>query len=258
MRHIILEEPLSAAAVWSRRLAIFALAVAALAVILSRSQGIEPAAGLSVLAAAIVIACIAVLLAVAAFVIIWRTGRRGVGHVVAGLFLALLLLALPAWLAVQSVRLPVINDVSTDLLDPPAYARSSRALAARNGVTPGDIPEASRVAQRIAYPNLQPIILDLEADEAYQLVLRAVAARGWRIVDQAAPGGRMGLGHVNATDRTLLMGFTDDIAIRIRPLAGQTRIDVRSTSRIGRHDFRANATRIEKFVTELQAQLDAR
>jgi uncharacterized protein (DUF1499 family) len=48
------------------------------------------------------------------------------------------------------------------------------------------------------------------------------------------------------------------VTIRLRPLAGQTRIDMRSASRVGRHDFGANARRIQRFAQEVQAQLDAR
>ncbi len=52
------------------------------------------------------------------------------------------------------------------------------------------------------------------------------------------------------------MGFRDDVTIRIRPLAGQSRIDIRSVSRLGRHDFGANARRIAAFAEQLQTQLD--
>ena len=54
------------------------------------------------------------------------------------------------------------------------------------------------------------------------------------------------------------MGFPEDVTIRVRPLAGQTRIDIRSASRFGRHDFGGNAGRIQRFAQELQTQLDAR
>ena len=43
-----------------------------------------------------------------------------------------------------------------------------------------------------------------------------------------------------------------DVAIRIRPLAGQTRIDIRSASRFGRHDLGTNAARIQSLADELQ------
>ena len=100
--------------------------------------------------------------------------------------------------------------------------------------------------------------VELEGDDAYQLILRAVQALGWKIIDQSAPGGRAGLGHIDAVARTLVMGFPDDITIRVQPLAGQTKIDVRSVSRYGRNDFGVNARRIERFAEELQTQLDAK
>lgn len=258
MRRLILEEPVSAAAVWARRFATFSLTLAIIAVILSRGQIVDMTAALSVFGAAIVIACLGVLFAVTGAVVVWRTGRGGVGLVVGALFLSSLLLAYPALLAIQAARLPLINDISTDLIDPPEFARSSRAIAARVSSEHGPIPDAWREAQRAAYPGVQPILLELESDEAWPLVQKAVAARGWRIVEQTRPGGRSGIGRIDAVDRTPLMGFADDVTIRVRPLAGQTRIDIRSASRIGRHDFGANARRIQRFAQDLQAQLDAR
>ena len=131
MRRLILEEPYSAAAVWSRRLAVFALMVGAMSVGLARSRLVDVSAVLSVFGASIVVACLALLFAGAGSVIIWRTGRKGAGIIVAAVLLTALMLAYPGYLAVQAMRLPVLNDVSTDLIDPPDFARSSRAEAAR-------------------------------------------------------------------------------------------------------------------------------
>jgi uncharacterized protein (DUF1499 family) len=257
MRRLIIEEPYSRAALWSRRLALFSLAVGAIAVILARSQTVDPTATLSVFSAAVLVACLALLFAGTAAVVIWRTGRRGAGIVASGVFLAALLLCYPAYLAANALRLPLLNDVSTDLVDPPQFSRSKIALAARGERTPAVPPPQARQEQRLAYPNIQPILLDQEADEAYQLVLRAIATRGWRIVEQTPPGGRIGVGHIDAIDRSLIMGFPADVTIRMRPLAGQTRVDVRSASRVGRHDYGSNAERIAKFAAEIQNQLDA-
>jgi uncharacterized protein (DUF1499 family) len=257
MRRLIIEEPYSSAALWSRRLAFFSLAVGAIAVLLARSQAIDPGATLSVFAGAVLVACLALLFAGTAAVVIWRTGRRGAGILTSGVFLAALLLCYPAYLAANAVRLPLLNDVSTDLVDPPQFSRSRIALAARGERTPGLPPAQARQEQRLAYPSVQPILLDQESDEAYQMVLRAITARGWKIVEQTPPGGRIGVGHIDAVDRTLIMGFPADVTIRLRPLAGQTRVDVRSVSRVGRHDYGSNAQRIAKFAAEIQNQLDA-
>jgi len=257
MRRLIIEEPYSDSALWSRRLAVFAAAVIGIGLLLARA-GLDPTAVLAIIGSAIVIACLAVLCAGAATVSIWRTGRRGVGLLLSGAFLAALLLAYPAYLAVQSVRLPVLNDVSTDLDDPPAFSLSSTALAARKDWVPAVVSSSVRQEQAKAYPDVQPILLDLDGDEAFQTVLRAATVGHWKIIQAIPPGGRLGLGHVDAFDRGVVLGFADYITIRIRPLAGQTRVDVRSVSRVGRHDFGANAQRIEAFAEELKTEAEAK
>jgi len=250
MRHVIVEEPYSDMALWSRRLALFALAVAGIGVMIARG-GLDTTAVFAVLGASFVVAGIALLCAAAAAVVIWRTGRKGVGILLSSALLAGLLLGYPGFLAVQAMRLPAIHDVSTDLDDPPTFSRARRALAARGDI-PEDLPLDVRRRQSRAYPDVQPILLDLDADEAYQTILKAAAARGWKIIDQTPPGGRSGVGHVDAVASGMILGFPDDITIRIRPLAGQTRVDIRSASRFGRHDFGTNARRITQFADDLQ------
>ena len=252
MRRLILEEPYSRAAIWSRRLAVFALAVAGMGAVLSRAGAVEPAGALAVLGASLVLACLAALLSATAAIVIWRTGRRGAGVAFVGLALALALLAYPAWLSWRAISLPAINDVSTDLESPPSFLRSVKALEARGGRTPPEATPETREAQQRAYPKVQPILVDMEVNEAYQLALEAAKARGWRIVDAIAPSVREGVGHIDASDKSLFLGFVDDIAIRIKPVANQTRIDIRSTSRIWRHDFGANAQRVQKFAGAVQ------
>ena len=256
MRRLIVEEPIAPSALWSRKLAVFALVVAALAAVLSRSDAIEATVAVTTLGAALFLAGVALLLAAAAGVVIWRSGQRGTGEALSGALLAIALLAWPLILAVQAARLPILADVSTDIADPPAFSRSQRALAARGGFLPPNVEPTARQEQRRAYPGAQPILLDIEPADAWQLVLNAVTAVGWRIIEQAAPGGRAGLAHIDAIDRSLVFGFPNDITIRLRPLASQTRIDIRSVSRLGRHDFGANAARIARFAAELQNQLD--
>ena len=258
MKRIAWDEPTSAAARWSLRFALFSMALCVIAILIIRTRAADVAAGVSVFGFAILSACAAVLLAGAASAIIWRTGRKGMGLSVLGVLLAALVLAWPAWLTVQAVRLPILNDISTDINNPPGFSRSARALEARSGHVPSELPNEARLPQTRAYPGVQPIVIDLDGDEAFQLVLGAVKALGWQVIESSAPGGRMGDGRIEAIDRTLIMRFPDDITIRVRPGAGQSRIDVRSVSRYGRHDFGVNARRIERFARTMQEQLDAR
>jgi len=258
MRRHLPEEPISVAAIWSRRLAVFAATVALFAVALARLRKLDPIAALTVLGSGVALSLLAVLLFVSACVVIWRTGCRGVGEAAMGIVFAALTLAYPAFLSVEAVRLPLLADISTDIADPPHFSLSAKALAARRGFVAPDVDPRARAAQRGAYSDVEPILVDLDMEEATTAVARAAATLGWRIVDQRPAGGRSGDAHVDFLDQSLVMGFDEDIAARLRPLPGQTRIDLRAASRYGRHDFGANARRIRKFAEALQAQIDAR
>jgi uncharacterized protein (DUF1499 family) len=176
----------------------------------------------------------------------------------AGLLVALGLLAYPSFLAVQALRLPRLNDITTDVTDPPAFSRSRRALELRSGRVPPDPGPASRALQAIAYPDLAPLTLELPPQEVFQLVLKAAQQRGWQVLETASPGGRTGTGRIEAIDRSMLMRFPDDVTVRIRPVAVGARVDVRSASRLGSHDLGANARRIEAFLATLQELADER
>jgi uncharacterized protein (DUF1499 family) len=89
-------------------------------------------------------------------------------------------------------------------------------------------------------------------------VLKTAKAVGWRLIDQRPAGGRTGDAHADFLDQSLIMGLDEDVTVRLRPLVGQTRLDLRSATRHGRHDFGANAKRIAGFAEELQTQLNAR
>ncbi len=292
MRRLTLEEPYSQAAVWSRRLAVFAILLAMMGALLIRTAVVEVTAGLTVFGVAILLACIALLLACAGMAVIWRTGRKGMSYVIWAVFLAIILLAYPSWLALTAMRTPLINDISTDVNNPPAFSANDAAVRTRSGRTPPPITETTRSEQQRAYPDIQPIVIDVDVKEGYILVRDAVRALGWRIIEEANPVTREDVaarsappvqppvlrrggapvpparpaapqpreprdGRIDAVDRSLIMGFPDDITLRIRSLPDQTRIDIRSASRYGRHDFGANAKRIRRFATELQTQLDA-
>jgi hypothetical protein len=248
MRRLIIEEPYSKAALLSWRLALFALAVAVVGLL-----GVARGADLiTVLGSAAAIAACAALAALLAFAIIWQSGRRGAEEAFAALALAALLLAYPVYLAQRAIRSPALFDVSTDIADPPAFSLSRAALAARGGITPPSSASVQGREQLKVYPKIQPILVDLDADEAFHAALKAMTANGWKIVEQRAPGGRSGLGHIDAITTVLILGFSTDITVRLRPLAGQTRIDIRAVSRAGPYDPGAGARNIASFESALE------
>jgi uncharacterized protein (DUF1499 family) len=250
MRHLILEEPYSRPAKWSPMLAWFALAVTVMAVLLIRFGRIDYDAGFVALGGGLVAAVLAVGMSVIGFVRIWQEGRRGLGSAIKGLVIASLVLAYPAWLTVKAVTLPAIKDVATDTDDPPAFSRSRAALDARRGLIPPDVSPEAREMQREAYVQIAPLTLDIGPEEAFALVRKAADNLGWQVIEAVPPGGRRGTGRLEAVDRTMFLKLPDDVTVRIRPRVDGTRIDIRSASRMGAHDFGTNAKRIRTFLEE--------
>lgn len=252
MRRFVYEEPVSRPAIWSRRLVLFALAVIVVSVLTLRLGEKTPQA-FTPLLTGFLIAGLAMAVAVVAFMRIWVRGQRGVTMAVQAFVLGCLVLAPLAYFAVLFVRLPALNDVSTDIDDPPVFARSRAVMAARKGRVPPDQTTETRKAQRAAYPLVLPVILDVPPEEAFDLARRTAILLRWQVIEMTLPGGRSGIGRIEAVDVTRVLRFSDDITIRIRPRADGARIDVRSASRLGTHDFGANAARITRFIDEITA-----
>lgn len=256
-RRLVLEEPLSRAALWSRRLAWFSVAVLSTAVATFR-LGEPSLERLTPIAGAYGLTLVALAMACLAFLRIWRTGHRGVGMAGQAFALALLMLAPAGYGAFRLVTLPNLNDISTDIETPPAFSRSSVALAARGGRVPPEVPAERRRAQRQAYPRVLPLVLESPADVAFEIARRAALARGWQVLEAIRPGGRSGAGRIEAVARSPVLRFADDITIRVRPRADGSRIDIRSASRLGSHDLGANAARIARFIEEAEILVEAR
>jgi uncharacterized protein (DUF1499 family) len=246
-------EPMTRLAPLSRRLALAAAATALVAVGGVRFGGVPALNGVALFSTAIAGAGLAVVAAGGALATIWRHGGPGAHLAVKGLVFALCVLAPAAWFGGLALRLPMINDVSTDLAEPPSFGRSRAAVDARGGLIIREFDAATAQDHLDAYPQLQPIVLEQTPEESLALALRAVTNLGWTVLDSAPPTGRTGVGRVEASARSLVFGFVDDITIRIRPGLNETRIDLRSASRVGRHDFGANARRIQAFQREIEA-----
>ena len=253
MRRLIPSEPVARSAVWALRLAVFAVAIAAVAIGISRAHAADPFPALVVFAASMTMAAFAGLLAASAGAVIWREGLRGAGRAALAFVLVASVISYPAYLTAVAFALPPIHDISTDLKSPPAFLLSAKARQARAGHTPSAPSQETQLAQRAAYPDIGPIMVEMDSTGAYQLALSVAGDLGWRLVDSAPPNlAGDGAAAIEATDRSLFFGFVDDIAIRVRPGATQTIIDVRSVSRVGRHDFGANARRVRKFAAAME------
>ncbi len=242
------DEPVSRLAAWSGRFALFALAVAVLSVIVLRSGTLETEPALATFAAALIFAGLAVLLAVAAFVVIWRRGLSGLGRAMLGLFLGLLLLSYPGYLGYRATQLPAISDVTTDPGNPPRFDALVRQRPRGRIAYPG---AATAERQRAAYPDIVTLQINVPPRTAYEAALGVVTKHKWQLADGRAPAAGRREGVIEATARSTIMGFRDDVVIRVSPIGQGTRIDVRSASRFGLHDFGANAARVRSLLEEI-------
>ncbi|MET0469905.1 MAG: DUF1499 domain-containing protein, partial [Xanthobacteraceae bacterium] len=241
-RHIH-SEPTSRLAIWARRIAGFALLASILAILIVRSGLLEIWPALATFAGALGIAVVALLVAFAAFVVIWMEGLAGMGAALTAMALSLALLAYPAYLGLKAARLPWIYDITTDPIDPPRYDALSR-LRPRdaNPIAYSGLYAAEQ--QRKAYPDVGPLATNATPQAAYDAALAVVNKRRWRVVDARAPQAGRREGHIEAVARTPIMGFRDDVSIRVRAEPDGARIDARSSSRYGSFDFGANASRV--------------
>ena len=247
-RRSLPELPMSKTAAWAARFAFFSLAVAALSIVIVRSQLLEIVPALATFGAALVLAGLAILLAFAAFVVIWRQGYAGLGRALLALFIGIALLAYPAYLGVRAARLPAIADISTDMSNPPRFDTLARQRPRDRVDYPGS-PTAA--LQRAGYPDIAPLDLEVPSRMAFDTALALVTKRKWAISDARAPTLARRDGVIEATARSPIMGFRDDIVIRITPMNQRTRVDVRSASRFGAHDLGANASRIRSLLEDI-------
>jgi len=187
---------------------------------------------------------------VAAVLAATRPGARPVLVMsLTGLAIASVTVWVPYNLRMTARALPAIHDITTDLADPPKFVRvatlrhSDEHPAAYDGPVVGE-------QQRKAYPDLAPLVLKAQRDVVFTAAKGVLTSMGLELVDADAAQGR-----IEATATSLLFGFKDDVVVRIADDSDGTEVDVRSKSRVGRHDFGVNAKRIRVFLAKLKAAL---
>jgi uncharacterized protein (DUF1499 family) len=242
---------------WTPRLALFGGALAFSAVLLHRLFGMPTPVALNLMKLAFALAGIALLLGIVALIDIWRRGRSGTSGTLAGMAVALAMFVWPLTYLPALVNLPEINDVTTDLDAPPRFVALAKL---RSGSANGlEFPKQLAKLQAAAYPDLKPLLINRSSAEAFELALEAVKRLRFQVVAEEPPVLRPEPrpGWIEAVDRTLVVGFYDDVVIRIDGDQKRARIDVRSASRYGRHDLGTNASRTRVILKEIQARFEA-
>ncbi|UPT62741.1 MAG: DUF1499 domain-containing protein [Hyphomonadaceae bacterium JAD_PAG50586_4] len=183
--------------------------------------------------------------------------RTGLGKAALALVIPVLALGYAGYVRSEAASIPPIHDIVSDADAPLVF--SERVMALRAAVPGANAVEAdprvpdddrfgpaagqsARALQRSAYPDIQPILIAQSPTEAFETALATARAEGWSIGAIDPENGR-----IEASVRSLWFGFVDDVVVQVSPTEGGSRIDVRSTSRVGVSDLGANARRVRAF-----------
>lgn len=153
----------------------------------------------------------------------------------------------------ENLDAPRIYDITTDTRDPPRY-RVVFSLRGEGDHSPEYGGEAVAAQQRGAeiYRDIRPLYLEMPLQRAIELAAQVVGDLGWKLVALEPQNG-----HLEAVARSAWLGLAGDVVVRIKSVDGGTRVDVRSSSRVGASDLGANARRIRRFLEELGARAEA-
>ena len=150
----------------------------------------------------------------------------------------------------QAQVLPAINDVSTDLENPPAFKTEPPPQADPASPSPPRYAaKAAAFRQRAAYPEIEPLFLEASVAEAVARAERAATGLGWKVVRRSPGEGRL-----EAVYTTPWFGLKGDVVVRVRPADRGVIVDVRSRSRIDMADAGTNARRIRHLLAALRSQ----
>jgi uncharacterized protein (DUF1499 family) len=250
-------EPVSSLATWTRNLAVFSVVAVLVSIIIVRFGFLEMKPALATFFGALACAGLSILVGFAAFVAIWQNGTRGMSRILLAFLIDALVLAYPAYLGLQYRKLPPIHDITTDPIDPPRFEALARLRTGEGTNTAVYAGLYSAELQRKAYPDIEPVDIQLPVQRAYEIALQLVHKRKWLVIDERPPQPPLRPGRIEAVARTPIMGFREDVAIRVAPDGDDSRVDIRSASRYFESDLGSNAVRVSKFADDINTAADA-
>jgi uncharacterized protein (DUF1499 family) len=252
-----LSEPVSGLATWARNLAVFSVIAVIVSILIVRFGFLEMKPAIATFFGALALAGLSILIGFLGFAAIWQNGTSGMGRILMAFLIDALVLAYPAYLVVQYRRLPPIHDITTDPIDPPRFDALSRLRTGDGTNSAVYAGLYSAEMQRKAYPDIEPVQLEIPAERAFDITMRLVTRRKWLVIDERPPQPPRRVGTIEAVARTPIMGFREDVAIRVQPDGEDSRVDIRSSSRYFDSDLGSNAARIAKLIDDLNTAAEA-
>src|SRR6266851_3114842 len=249
-------EPVSSLASWARNLAVFSVVAVVVSILIVRFGFLEMKPALATFFGALACAVLSILVGLAAFVAIWQNGSRGMSRILLALLIDAAVLAYPAYLGLQYRKLPPIHDITTDPIDPPRFDALARLRTGDGTNTAVYAGLYSAEQQRRAYPDVETVELEVPVQRAFEVTMQLVTKRKWVVIDQRPPQPPRRIGRIEAVARTPIMGFREDISIRVTPDGEDSRVDIRSASRYFDSDLGGNAARVSKLIEDINTAVD--
>src|ERR1700755_581444 len=250
-------EPVPSLASWARNLAVFSVVAVVVSIFIVRFGFLEIKPALATFFGALACAGFSILIGLIGGAPICQSGARGMSRILLAFLIDAVVLAYPAYLGLQYRKLPAIHDITTDPIDPPrfeALARLRTGEGANSAVYAGLY---SAEQQRAVYPDIETVELEVPVQRAYEITLQLVTKRKWLVIDERAPQPPRRIGRIEAVARTPIMGFREDISIRVSPDDEDSRVDIRSASRYFESDLGSNAARVRKLIEDLNNAADS-
>ncbi|WP_420411788.1 DUF1499 domain-containing protein [Roseibium sp.] len=260
----------SRAAPASRSFGAVAFALALITVLGMRFGLVTPDIFVLSLAAAAVLAVLALICALTAFLRIWSLGGSGIGSSILGGFLGLLALSAPVAVLGMLVVKPELTDVSTDPDDPPfliefapkteqAVLVWAMAIVQETGWVSIKMPvEQTRSLAEMQfglYPDIVPRRYRISPGELHAASKKAVETLRWRIIDELPPDLLDAPTALWAEETTQVLGLKHDVALRVRPDPVGALLDVRARSQSPLRELSSNADVIRSVLSEVDKVL---
>ena len=205
--------------------------------------------GFTFLTGGAVLSVMGLFLGIIAYVVCLRKGLRAErSGILIGILLSAMILAQLGiqYSAVTSV--PVIHNISTDTVEPPAFNKLV-AIREAEGANPlAYDAEVLAEQQQAAYPEVKTLVSSQPTNVLFNQAMVVLQDLGLEIVNEDTAAGV-----IEATATTFWFGFKDDVVVRIRSTVDGSIVDVRSVSRVGQSDLGANAKRIRAILNGIES-----
>ncbi len=229
---------------------LFAVALVLAGIVGAHFSLVTPFLGFQLFVLGFLLSILAVLIGILGLIRTASPRRRaGLPRAIIGMILGLIV-AVPIFAIIgQARKYPDINDITTDVDNPPEFVRATALPQNRGRDMKYDRAKYAAQQQR-GYGDVAPLRLDGQSDAVFAKV-KAVAAKmpDWQITF-TDPHAHT----VEGVATSRLFHFQDDFVIQVRPSdSGASLVEMRSKSRDGIGDLGVNYHRIETFFANLAA-----